>query len=189
MFDFGRNLQFMTLLGAGTFASILMFATQGQAEPAPEQPQPEREVAYCNTEDFAIKIYQLEGLDSANESSRDAFIRIYDRNDQATFINRTPVSRQTVVKNDISGIAYENLRGENQWELFVTANPGEGFDPESPNADPNAGVHQCILSRDGEVMAYGEGRISHSVGGSGGYEGTPGESGSSSGSSERPSSN
>jgi hypothetical protein len=140
-----------------------MFSASERAESAPMQSEAEVEVAYCNTDDFAIKIYQLEGFDSESERNG-TFIRIYDRADNISFINGTLVSRETVVKNGISGTAYENLRGENQWELFMSENPGEGFDPESPNADPDVGIHQCILSRDGEVMDYGEGRISERVG-------------------------
>ena len=66
--------------------------TSLKAEPAPENR--EQEIAYCNTEDFAIKIYTLEGS-RPSSSGADAMIRIYDRSDRMTFINRTPVSQET----------------------------------------------------------------------------------------------
>lgn len=162
----------------------MLFAGALGAEPAPDR---EREVAYCNTDSFAIKIYTpaISDQDPEAPSAEEAFVRIYNRSDDTTFINHTPVSQESIVKNGIAGMAYENLRGENQWQLFVASNPGAGFDPESPNADPDAGIHQCLLSRDGDVLEYGEGRLSGAVGGSGYYPGTSGGHGSG-GDSSRP---
>jgi hypothetical protein len=162
------------LLGISTFVGTMLLSNPLDAEPAPSR---EREVAYCNTAEFAIKIYTQEGLDPEAPGADDTFIRIYDRSDNLSFINSTPVSHQSTSMNNMTGTVYENLRGENQWQLFVATNPGEGFDPESPNANPSAGVHQCVLSRDGETIAYGQGRVSETTGGSGNYPGTPGGSG------------
>jgi hypothetical protein len=169
-----------TLLSAGAVAGTLLLPTSLKAEPAPAER--EQEIAYCNTEEFAIKIYTLEGS-RPSISGADAMIRIYDRSDDATFINGTPVSQEQGLKNGIVGTVYENLRGENQWQLFMARDAGAGFDPESPNADPAAGVHQCILSRDGNIMAIGEGRVGGNVGGGGYYPGDSGGSGSRPGSS------
>jgi hypothetical protein len=153
-------------------------------------------VAYCNTEDFAIKIYTLEDS-RPSIPGEDAMIRIYYRSDNATFINSTPVSQERGLKNGIVGTVYENLRGEDQWELFMARDAGAGFAPESPSADPDAGVHRCILSRDGAIMAYGEGRVAGESVGGGGYfpgdsgesEGGTGGSGGTGGGSSRPSYN
>lgn len=144
-------------LVAGTFAQCAIFAPEVRAET-------EVEVAYCNTDGYAIKIYTLGGLDPESPRATDTFVRIYDRSISGSVINRTPVSHRSTVKNDIAGIEYENLFGESQWQLFMASAPGQGFDPESPNANPSAGVHQCILSRNGQVMGYGTGRVSRTLG-------------------------
>jgi hypothetical protein len=183
-----------TLLSAGAVAGALLLPAPLRAEPAPAER--EQEIAYCDTEEYAIKIFTQAG-NRPSIAGADAMIRIYDRSDNATFINRTPVSQDQGVENGIVGTVYENLRGENQWQLFIARDAGAGFDPESPSADPNAGVHQCILSRDGDVMAYGEGRVAgESVGGGGYYPGDSGESeggtggfGGTGGDSSRPSHN
>jgi hypothetical protein len=183
-----------TVLSASTVAVALLLPTALKAEPAPAER--EQEVAYCNTADYAIKIYINEGSRPSIEGE-DAMIRIYDRSDNAVFINRTPVSQERGLKNGIVGTIYENLMGESQWQLFMARDAGAGFDSESPNADPDAGVHQCILSRDGEIISYGEGRVAgESVGGGGYYPGTsspdsPGGGGYYSGDEDpsRPSSN
>jgi len=183
-----------TLLSAGAIAGALLVPTSLKAEPAPENR--EQEIAYCNTEDFAIKIYTLEGS-RPSSSGADAMIRIYDRSDRMTFINRTPVSQEQGLKNGLVGTVYENLMGENQWQLFMARDAGAGFDPESPSANPNAGVHQCMLSRDGAIISYGEGRVAGEVVGGGGYnpgdsgasDGNPGGVGGTGGGSSRPSYN
>jgi hypothetical protein len=183
-----------TLLSAGAVAGAFLLPTSLRAEPAPAER--EQEIAYCNTEEFAIKIFTYEGS-RPSISGADAMIRIYDRSDDATFINGTDVSQDRGLKNGLVGTVYENLRGEDQWQLFMARDAGAGFDPESPNANPDAGVHQCILSRNGSIISYGEGRVAgESVGGSGYYPGDSGDSdggfggsGGTGGGSSRPSYN
>ncbi|MBE9114161.1 hypothetical protein IQ273_32895 [Nodosilinea sp. LEGE 07298] len=144
-------------LVAGTFAQCAILTPEVRSET-------EVEVAYCNTDGYAIKIYTLGGLDPESPRAGETFVRIYDRTFMGTVINRTPVSHRSTVQDGIAGTEYENLMGESQWQIFMASAPGQGFDPESPSANPSAGVHQCIMSRNGEVMAYGTGRASSTLG-------------------------
>ncbi len=157
MISISRSLIVAASLIAGTSAHGVLFAPGAGADA-------EVEVAYCNTDAYAIKIYSMGGLDPESPRAEDTFVRIYSRTVNGNVMNRTPVSHRSTVQNGIVGTEYENLMGESQWQIFMASAPGQGFDPESPNANPSAGVHQCILSRNGQVMAYGTGRVSRTLG-------------------------
>jgi hypothetical protein len=55
--------------------------------------QAETMEAYCDTPSFAIKIYNLDDeLDPESPSRGDLYVRIYDRDDNLSFINGVPVT-------------------------------------------------------------------------------------------------
>jgi hypothetical protein len=115
--------------------------------------QAETMEAYCDTPSFAIKIYNLDDeLDPESPSRGDLYVRIYDRDDNLSFINGVPVTAEESDYNNIAGSYYTNLMGENEWQLFVPANPGGGLDPEAPGAND----YRCALFRDGDLLEFGQ---------------------------------
>jgi hypothetical protein len=117
--------------------------------------QAETMEAYCDTPSFAIKIFNRDNeLDPESPNRGQLYVRIYDRQDNASFINGVPVAEEMAVYNDVEGSNYTNLRGENEWRLFVPANPGGGLDPEAPGAEN----YRCALFRDGDLMEMGQGQ-------------------------------
>lgn len=111
--------------------------------------------AYCDTPNFAIKIFNRDDeLDPESPNRGQLYVRIYDRQDNISFINGVPVVEEAVVYNDVEGSNYTNLLGENEWRLFVPANPGGGLDPEAPGAEN----YRCALFRDGDLMEMGQGQ-------------------------------
>lgn len=120
---------------------------------APTAAQAETMEAYCDTPSFAIKIYNRDDeLDPESPSRGDLYVRIYDREDNISFINGVPVTEEESSYNNVEGSYYTNLRGENEWQLFVPANPGGGLDPEAPGASD----YRCALFRDGDLLEFGQ---------------------------------
>lgn len=112
----------------------------------------ETSVAYCDTTEFAINIFNRQGqLDPEAPGSNDLFMRIYDRQDSIAFINGVQVSFREGTYANTDGTFYTNLRGENEWKLFIPENAGT-VDPESPSAK------SCVLFRDDDVFATGQSR-------------------------------
>jgi len=117
--------------------------------------QAETMEAYCDTPSFAIKVFNRDNeLDPESPDRGQLYVRIYDREDNISFINGVPVSEEAAVYNDVEGSNYTNLRGENEWQLFVPDNPGGGLDPEAPGAEN----YRCALFRDGDLMEMGQGQ-------------------------------
>ncbi len=113
-------------LGSALVASTL--APLGfSANAAPAQVS----IAYCNGEDYAINI--LRSSDPAQPSAP-LTIRIYSRANRMTFLN-TEARREP----NPEGYNYSNLRGEDQWTLFV----------------PNSTSLACTLSQNGTVIDRG----------------------------------
>ncbi|MGF1459420.1 MAG: hypothetical protein ACFBSG_10380 [Leptolyngbyaceae cyanobacterium] len=136
----GMGLAFLSgLLGAIAFSSPV---------------RAEVTVAYCDTPRFAINIFNRnDELDQESPDRDILLVRIYDRQDSISFINGIRVSAENAIYNGVDGVYYTNLRGENEWKLFVPDNPGGGLDPEAPGADAD----RCALFRDDELMELGQG--------------------------------
>jgi hypothetical protein len=88
-------------------------------------------IAYCDAENHAVNIYREGDPESPTSELK---MRIYHRADGITFLN-TLADRNP----NPEGYNYSNIRGENEWTLFIPNNP------DSP----------CTLSRDGEVFDQG----------------------------------
>ncbi|MBE9138742.1 hypothetical protein IQ254_16330 [Nodosilinea sp. LEGE 07088] len=88
-------------------------------------------IAYCNGEKVATNIYRS-GDPEAPSSALN--MRLYARADRAVFLD-TAANREP----NPEGYNYSNIRGENQWTLFIANSP------ESP----------CTLLRNGEVYDQG----------------------------------
>lgn len=86
-------------------------------------------IAYCDGAAYAINIF----YPGDPESGSPLTMRLYSRTDQIVFLN-TEVKREP----NPEGYNYSNIRGENQWELFI----------------PN-GSSTCTLSRDGQAVDTG----------------------------------
>ncbi len=113
-------------LGSALVASAL--APLGfSANAAPAQVS----IAYCNGADYAINI--LRSSDPAQPSAP-LTMRIYARADRVTFLT-TEARREP----NPEGYNYSNLRGEDQWTLFV----------------PNSTSSACTLSQNGTVIDRG----------------------------------
>jgi len=111
--------------------------------------------AYCDTPGFAIKVFDRDNeLDQESPDRGQLYMRIYDRDDNISFINGVTATEEGGTYNDVEGSYYTNLRGENEWKLFVPDNPGGGLDPEAPGAEN----YRCALFRDGDLMETGQGQ-------------------------------
>jgi len=141
------------LMRWGLGISGLGLAVGAIALPTPAQA--ETMEAYCDTPSYAIKIFNRDNeLDPESPSRGDLYVRIYSREDNASFINGVPVVEEETTYNEVSGSNYTNLRGANEWRLFVPDNPGGDLDPEAPGAEN----YRCALFRDGELMEMGQGQ-------------------------------
>jgi hypothetical protein len=88
-------------------------------------------IAYCDGEKVATNIYRSGDPESPSSVLK---MRLYSRADGVVFLN-TDANREP----NPEGYNYSNIRGENQWTLFIANSP------DSP----------CTLSRDGEVYDQG----------------------------------
>lgn len=113
---------FGSALIAGTMISLATIADPVQAEFS---------VAYCDGAGYAANVYRAGGSETPGGALT---LRLYSRADGVTFLD-TEASREP----DPEGYSYSNLRGENQWTLFI----------------PNNESLQCTLSRDGTVIDRG----------------------------------
>jgi hypothetical protein len=86
-------------------------------------------IAYCDGNAYAINIF----YPGDPEGGSPLTMRLYSRADRVVFLN-TEVKREP----NPEGYNYSNIRGENQWELFI----------------PN-GSSTCTLSRNGRVVDTG----------------------------------
>ncbi|MEO1068489.1 MAG: hypothetical protein AAFW95_05130 [Cyanobacteria bacterium J06638_6] len=98
---------------------------------APERAKADFSIAYCDGEKTAVNVYRSGDPESPSSVLK---MRLYSRADGVVFLdgeaNREP---------NPEGYNYSNIRGANQWSLFIANSP------ESP----------CTLSRDGEVYDQG----------------------------------
>ena len=141
------------LMRWGLGISGLGLAVGAIALPTPAQA--ETMEAYCDTPSYAIKIFNRDNeLDPESPSRGDLYVRIYSREDNASFINGVPVEEAEAVYNEVAGSNYTNLRGANEWRLFVPDSPGGGLDPEAPGA----ANYRCALFRDGDLLERGQGQ-------------------------------
>lgn len=87
-------------------------------------------IAYCDGAAYATNIYRTGDPEAPGS---ELTMRIYYRADRAVFLN-TAANRAP----NPEGYTYSNIRGENQWEVFI------------PNHSDT-----CTLSRNGEVVDRG----------------------------------
>lgn len=107
---------------AGTMMGLAVMADSAQAEFS---------IAYCDGAAYAVNVYRTGDPEAPGSALT---IRLYSRADGVTFLN-TEASREP----NPEGYNYSNLRGENQWTLFI----------------PNNESLQCTLSRNGTVIDTG----------------------------------
>jgi hypothetical protein len=88
-------------------------------------------IAYCDGEKIAANVYRA---GAPGDTSAPLKIRLYNRADGVTFLN-TEANREP----NPEGYNYSNIRGENQWTLFIA----------------NDISAACVLSRDGAVVDRG----------------------------------
>jgi hypothetical protein len=109
-------------LMAGALTGVTLMANPAEAEFS---------IAYCDGVAYAANVYRSGDPEAPGSALT---IRLYSRADDVTFLN-TEANREP----NPEGYNYSNLRGENQWTLFV----------------PNSESSQCTLSRNGTVVDRG----------------------------------
>lgn len=122
MYQLTKQAFVRTVLMAGAIAGLAVIADPAEAEFS---------TAYCDGADYAVNIYRTGDPEAPGSALT---MRLYSRADGVTFLN-TEASREP----NPEGYNYSNLRGENQWTLFI----------------PNSESLQCTLSRNGTVVDRG----------------------------------
>ncbi len=122
MYQLAKQAFVRTALMAGALAGLAVIADPAGAEFS---------TAYCDGAAYAVNVYRAGDPEAPGSALT---IRLYSRADGVIFLN-TEASREP----NPEGYNYSNLRGENEWTLFI----------------PNNESLPCTLSRDGTVIDRG----------------------------------